>query len=137
MADAKRDLVRAWLTKAHRDLEAACSVTSRDPPLFDIGAFHCQQAAEKAVKAFLVFSDSPFPKTHDVGDLAERAAQREVRFAAWVGRVAHLSDYAVGARYPDVTLEVTSAQYAEAAAAAAAFCEFVVSVIPADMHPAA
>ena len=73
MDDAKRDLIKAWLTKALHDLAAARTVTASAEPLFDVGAFHCQQAAEKAVKAYLVFRDRPFPKTHDVAELIDRA----------------------------------------------------------------
>ena len=32
--------------------------------------FHCQQAVEKALKAFLTFHEGTFRKTHDLGDLS-------------------------------------------------------------------
>ena len=77
MGDAKRDLIKAWLTKALHDLTAARTVAASAEPLFDVGAFHCQQAAEKAVKAYLVFRDRPFPKTHDVAELPPHASPKK------------------------------------------------------------
>lgn len=42
-----------------------------------VAAFHCQQAAEKYLKAFLTWHGVEFPKTHDIGvllDLVETVA---------------------------------------------------------------
>jgi HEPN domain-containing protein len=36
------------------------------PALFGAAVFHCQQAAEKALKGFLAWHDTPFRKTHDL-----------------------------------------------------------------------
>lgn len=57
MSKAKQELVQNWLTKAQQDLASARKL-SRDPDPYLSGAiFFCQQAAEKAVKGFLVFHD--------------------------------------------------------------------------------
>jgi len=42
------------MQKAEHDLLAAAHVLELDEPLTDIAVYHCQQAAEKALKAFLV-----------------------------------------------------------------------------------
>ncbi len=34
--------------------------------------FHCRQAVEKALKAFLVWRDHPFRKTHDLVELTRQ-----------------------------------------------------------------
>lgn len=65
MDEAKRSLVQAWLIKAQRDLASAQRLSVGDDPLLDTAAYHCQQAAEKAIKGFLVFSDVRVRKTHD------------------------------------------------------------------------
>ena len=44
---------RAWLSKAEADLRGATVDLAADPPLLEDALFHCQQAAEKALKAFL------------------------------------------------------------------------------------
>ena len=44
---------QAWFIKAANDLRAADHEFSAVPPLLDDIVFHCQQAAEKAMKGFL------------------------------------------------------------------------------------
>jgi hypothetical protein len=41
---------QAWFAKAFNDLSAAEALIAASPPLFDEAVFHCQQAAEKALK---------------------------------------------------------------------------------------
>lgn len=49
-----RELVRQWVLKADLDYQGADQLLQSADPLRDIVAFHCQQAAEKYLKAFLV-----------------------------------------------------------------------------------
>ena len=49
--------VRAWLAKAAADLRAGEVDLAASPPLLEDVLFHCQQAAEKALKAFLAWRD--------------------------------------------------------------------------------
>ena len=66
---------REWLGKAKDDLRAARRLLKPPPALSSAAAFHCQQAAEKALKAFLAWRDVPFRKTHDlevIGALVSR-----------------------------------------------------------------
>ncbi|MFN2508963.1 MAG: HEPN domain-containing protein, partial [Chthoniobacterales bacterium] len=66
MDDVQARLTREWLVKARNDLKNARIVSAvADGPL-DTAIYHCQQAAEKAVKAYLTFQDEPFEKTHDI-----------------------------------------------------------------------
>lgn len=77
--NAKLELVQNWLLKAQRDLLAARRLASGTDPFLDIAVYHCQQAAEKAVKGFLVYRDQPFEKTHDVEVLVSlRTAMNQV-----------------------------------------------------------
>jgi HEPN domain-containing protein len=64
--------VRTWLLKAAEDLRAAEHGFTASPPLLAPFVFHCQQAAEKVLKGFLVWHDIPFRKTHDLGEIASR-----------------------------------------------------------------
>lgn len=66
MDEAARELVRNWLTRASHDLQAARTLAAGKEPLLDTAIYHCQQAAEKAVKGWLQSQDNPFPKTHDI-----------------------------------------------------------------------
>ena len=66
MSAEQQALVEAWWTKASHDLAAGRALLAASPPPLDIAVYHCQQAAEKAIKAWLVWKDMPFPKTHDL-----------------------------------------------------------------------
>ena len=55
---------RAWLRKAAVDMHAAEHDLIASPPLFADAVFHCQQVVEKTLKAFLMWHNIPFRKTH-------------------------------------------------------------------------
>ena len=66
MDEATIHEVRQWLHKADHDLRSAVLLMSGDEePLLDTAVYHCQQAAEKVLKAYLycasccVFKGSP------------------------------------------------------------------------------
>ncbi len=82
MDEAKRDLVRAWLTKAQHDLASAHKLSTDPDPYLDTAIYHCQQAAEKAIKGFLVFHDQRFEKTHDIEALIALAIPFETQFSS-------------------------------------------------------
>ncbi len=54
MNEAKRQSVQSWLVKAQHDLASARILSSQTPPYLDTAVYHCQQAAEKAVKSFRI-----------------------------------------------------------------------------------
>ena len=60
-----------WVRKAEEDAQAARALAARRPPLRDIVCFHCQQAAEKYLKALLQEKGALVPKTHDLEDLLD------------------------------------------------------------------
>ncbi|MCP4699696.1 MAG: HEPN domain-containing protein [Gammaproteobacteria bacterium] len=62
--------------------------------LLDTAVYHCQQAAEKAVKGFLVFCDHEVPRTHDIEVLVQAAAVYEGRFSEWLEPAGRLTPYA-------------------------------------------
>ena len=49
------DEVREWLQNAKDDLFSAQILIEHAPPVLDTACFHCQQAVEKLLKAFLVW----------------------------------------------------------------------------------
>ena len=69
MDEAKRREIRQWLIKAEHDLRSSQRLFEGDDPILDTAVYHCQQAAEKALKAYLTFQDSPFQKVHVLGIL--------------------------------------------------------------------
>ena len=55
--------VAPWLAKADHDLETAERALYAGAPITDTAAYHCHQAAEKALKAFLASRLEPL-ETH-------------------------------------------------------------------------
>jgi HEPN domain-containing protein len=101
MRKSKADLVSGWLEKARRDLLTAERGLYSEEPLTDIVCFHAQQAAEKYLKAYLVWQEIEFPKTHALEDLVLLATQKDPAAAGLQGEVANLTPYAVETRYPE------------------------------------
>ena len=84
MTNAKVQLVQSWLTKAQHDLASARVLASSDPPLLDTAIYHCQQAAEKAVKGYLVFCDQEIERVHDIEVLIRSAMSCAQEFVDWI-----------------------------------------------------
>lgn len=63
---------RAWFVKPAGDLRAAETLTAISPPLLDEAVFHCQQAAEKALKGFLAWNGRAFRRTHNLEEIGEQ-----------------------------------------------------------------
>jgi HEPN domain-containing protein len=136
MDDEKRDYIRRWLTKARRDLESARWLgKAQNPDFFETIVYHCQQTAEKAVKAYLVFQDQEIEKTHNVTVLVRSAIALEPRFASLVDAAESLTPYAVRYRYPGAVSDPTEEECAEAVETAGEVYTFVLSLLPEETHP--
>ena len=61
--------VERWMQKADHDISVVDRILYDGGPELDIAAFHCQQAVEKLLKAYLVQIRTPFEKIHDLGVL--------------------------------------------------------------------
>jgi HEPN domain-containing protein len=99
---SRRDEAGRWLSQAQKDLNAARLLAAPEPSR---SVFHSQQAAEKAAKAFLVFRDVPYRKTHDLNELGEQCAALDPSLVALFKQAADLTDYAVLFRYLDAPRE--------------------------------
>jgi HEPN domain-containing protein len=91
---------RAWLTKVADDLRGAEIDLAATPPLLGDVVFHCQQAAEKALKAYLTWHDEPFRRTHDIEEIGDQCVAIDATLRPLVDRAPALSDYAWQFRYP-------------------------------------
>jgi HEPN domain-containing protein len=101
MRKSKADLVRGWLEKARRDFLTAQTGLDSARPFTDIICFHAQQATEKHLKAYLLWHELEFPRTHALEDLVLLAAQKDPDFSDLKDDVTMLTPYAVEARYPE------------------------------------
>lgn len=135
MDEAKRELVQSWLIKAQHDVAAARKLSTGPDPYLDTAIYHCQQAAEKAVKGFLVFHDQEFEKTHNIQFLITLAIPFEAEFSSWLEVAERLTPYAGMFRYPGKRLEPDRAEFEQALQEAESLYDFVLSSLPAEVHP--
>ncbi len=135
MDETQRGFVRQWLCKARTDLESARRLAASPDAILEAAFFHCQQAAEKAVKGYLAYRGHPLEKTHDVEKLVETAKSYEPRFAAWQQAAADLTPYATAFRYPSDTIDPDEEEFQQAEQAAAGLFAFVCSLLPEDARP--
>jgi len=135
MNERKRDEVRAWLVKSQHDLGSARRLMEGSEPYLDTAVYHCQQAAEKALKAFLVFHDVEFGKTHDLTELMHACAAWEPAFASWQRVAQTLTPYATQFRYPGDVLAPEPKEAQEALDRAHELVAFVRDRLPAEVRP--
>ena len=137
MADAPISDTKAWMVKAWRDLETARRVANGQPPLYDVAVYHCQQAAEKAVKAFLVHHGKVYEKTHDIEVLVDLACEIDSSFSKLADAADALTPYATRFRYPNATfaVEPQPTEYTEALQHAQMVYDFVLGRLPKDVKP--
>ena len=95
-----RQATQEWFTKAEHDLRAAEILVTSATVLPDVAVYHCQQAAEKTLKAFLFFHHVPFRKTHDLGELGAACITLDPSLADVVDRAVDLTPFAWQFRYP-------------------------------------
>jgi HEPN domain-containing protein len=69
-------------------------------PPYEIVCFHCQQAAEKYLKWFLVFHDREPPKIHDLEELEKLCETISPAFSTLLDKCSYLTVYGVLSRYP-------------------------------------
>lgn len=121
--------VAAWLQKASHDLETAHRALHAGRPITDTAAYHCHQAAEKSLKAFLASRLEPLVKTHDLMDLLTRCAAADARFANWADRISELSAFGTVLRYPSVDADPAVSDVTAALQTAQEFRDFVSAIV--------
>jgi HEPN domain-containing protein len=94
------DKATEWLTKARDDLHAVELLQTFDDYPLAVAAFHCQQAVEKSLKAFLTASGVPFLHRHDLGYLLDLCLGVDTAFVTLEPMIDGLTPYAVEIRYP-------------------------------------
>ena len=87
-----------WLRQAERDLDDAQFAFSGER--YNLVCFLAQQAAEKAIKAFLYLSGEERVLGHSVADLLNRASSLDSAFGT-VWRARTLDLYYIPTRYPN------------------------------------
>jgi HEPN domain-containing protein len=90
-----------WISKANKDLvTAGFALESVDGPLPVTTALHCQQAAEKYLKAFLQENKITFSRQHNLIPLLESCISIEISFEDLRKDINQLESYSIASRYP-------------------------------------
>lgn len=105
-------MTREWIRKAEDDFRAAGVLAGESAPFHDQVCFHCQQAAEKYLKAVLEELGQPVPKTHDLEDLLALLLPHHSSLSRFRRGLRFLTGFAVDPRYP--LLHTTKRQAASA-----------------------
>ena len=91
--------VAGWLVVVDDDLKQVVNNLHGPMPSLSGAAYHCQQAAEKRVKALLVQAGLAFPKTHDIAALVGLLPDSH-RLKKPLSTLTKLTPYGVAYRYP-------------------------------------
>lgn len=114
-------LLRQWIEKAEADLEVAqrmAGEAAKNLRIREIVGFHCQQAAEKYLKALLTRYQIEFPKTHDIKALLQLASSACGSIGDSLSDASWLTPFGVELRYPGDTAEMLPGGEAKAIAIA-------------------
>ena len=123
MTEPLKDEIEQWLTIAESDFQAyKILASSEKPPTMEV-CFHCQQCAEKYLKAFLQERMVRFERTHNLTTLLDLCLPLDQEFEKLRRELERLENYSVAVRYPGAKVSLEIAQ--EAFALAKKIREFV------------
>jgi HEPN domain-containing protein len=88
MSSRIRD-IEQWIIKGDHDFGTAKITYLHIPEYLDTVTFHCQQAAEKYLKAYLIHISIDFKYTHDLVYLLELITQKDSDFNSFFSDVSH------------------------------------------------
>ena len=106
--DKKLEYARRWFDKAKSDLLNADNNLVADKVPYDTVCFHCQQAAEKLLKGFLIAHACEYPITHNLFVILDKVVEYDALAESLREALALLNPYAVEVRYPgdELTLKI-------------------------------
>jgi HEPN domain-containing protein len=91
---------KEWIDIASQDLASAKYLLSMKPVPLEIICYHCQQSAEKYLKAFMAFKSMDIIKTHDLTALYKVIVDMDTSFEILKNECIDLTDFSVSTRYP-------------------------------------
>ena len=104
---------QAWLKRAKSNLTRARQ-PKPDGVIWEDLCFDAQQAAEKSIKAVLVFLGIQFRFVHDIAELLTLLENHDVILPEEIKAATELTNYAVETRYPGPTEPVTEEEFKQA-----------------------
>jgi len=106
-----REIVREWVNKGDSDFIAAKTLAPQKGVENQTG-FHCQQAIEKWLKAYLIKQGEELRKIHDLTALVIDCEKYDPAFQELEPLVEGITDFAVEFRYPGESATPEEAQEA-------------------------
>lgn len=96
-----------WLEISARDLLTARILIEQEQCI-EIAGFHCQQAIEKAFKAYLIEKTGLLVDGHNLTWLCRQAIKYDPVFGKWLEATAEMNRLYIETRYPsDIDLQVS------------------------------
>lgn len=129
MPDRVEILISEWLDFANEDLETAAYILKGEYLYNRSICYHCQQAAEKYLKAYIIYLDLPLIKTHNIALLCEKIKEIDNNIMDIYNDATELTQYITGARYPDDFDQLTDSDSKAAYQIAFSVKEFVTGKI--------
>ncbi|MGA2296235.1 MAG: HEPN domain-containing protein [FCB group bacterium] len=123
----KEGIVKAWLVKAEHDLGTAIITHQHLPDYRDTICYHCHQAVEKYLKAYLIYLEIPFKPSHDLVYLLNLIASKHKLPDKFYEMSVQIENYGVQIRYPDEIIEPNDAEVNDAIRIAEDFRDFITS----------
>jgi HEPN domain-containing protein len=124
-----------WLEIAKSDLGASKKLLEADEGFSAQAAFFAQQAAEKAIKGFLVWHQERFKKEHDIRYLVNLALKKDPTLKSKIDEATTLNPFAVTFRYPGEEEELSIKDVLQAIAIAKDLYEEILLRLPKEIHP--
>ena len=120
------NITREWMTYAISDLAAANSLLG-DRKQYSNVVYHCQQAAEKALKGYLTHNNIKFDRTHDLIILISECALLDISFngTRLINHCINLNPFSVNVRYPGSVIKADYTSVKKSLNSAARILEFV------------
>jgi HEPN domain-containing protein len=128
--EIKRKVAAEWLSKANSDFDLAEHLLAEGTAFLNAIAFSSQQAAEEYLKAFLVWHQVSFPKTHDLEEILDLVETVDADLAESLRDIIILTLYGVELRYPGDRPDATPEVAREAVALARKVRDAVLNVLP-------
>jgi HEPN domain-containing protein len=122
-----------WLHKAKNDMLSARILVSNNCPVTDTACFHCQQAVEKSLKAFLVYSRVSFEKVHSLTYLLDICEKTDPGFVTIREKTEALAPYAVEVRYPGNFLEISVTEAIDSLRDMDIIIKFIRELLPQEL----
>ncbi len=101
------EVAQVLIRKAEGDLRTAKRNLDANEDL-DLACYHCQQAGEKFLKAFLESHDVDYPFIHNLTNLIPLCSKLDPAFGTLAEMAANLTNYSVTIRYDDIIIPLSS-----------------------------